>query len=140
MHVRFFSFLANSHVRSFILGKACPFFLVFSWICMSVLLFDPFFYSRGKSSQHTYDLRQRENSFATASTVAASQSPRFVIPVLIDKLSEGIKSRFSTHSLTSTSNYAKANILESYSTNCSIENCYICNRPEIDKMIEITAP
>ena len=83
-------------------------------------------------SQHTYDLRQRENSFATASTVAASQSPRFVIPVLIDKLSEGIKSRFSTHSLTSTSNHAKANILESYSTNCSIENCYICNRPEIE--------
>ena len=83
-------------------------------------------------SQHTYDLRQRENSFATASTVAVSQSPRFVIPVLIDKLSEGIKSRFSTHSLKSTSNYAKTNILESYSTNCSIENCYICNRPETE--------
>ena len=51
MHVRFFSFLANSHVRSFILGKACPFFLVFSWICMSVLLSNPFFYSRGKSNE-----------------------------------------------------------------------------------------
>ena len=84
-------------------------------------------------SSHTYGLRQRENRFPTASTIAVSQSPRFVIPTTIDKLSEGIKSKLSTHSLQSTVNYVKQTILDQYDECCTIENCYICNRPEPDQ-------
>ena len=81
-------------------------------------------------TQHTYNLRQRGNRFHNASTIAVSQSPRFVIPVTIDKLCDGIKSKFSTHSLQSTANYAKTTILEGYNSHCTIKDCYICNRPE----------
>ena len=81
-------------------------------------------------NQHSYQLRQRDNRYPTASTIAASQSPRFVIPQIISELEEGIKSKFTTHSLQGISNYAKSINLESYDTMCSINNCYICNRPE----------
>ena len=84
-------------------------------------------------NQHSYQLRQRDNRYPTASTIAASQSPRFVIPKIISELGEGIKSKFTTHSLQGISNYAKNNILESYDTMCLINNCYICNRPETER-------
>ena len=83
----------------------------------------------------SYQLRQRDDRYPTASTIAASQSPRFVIPQIISELEEGIKSKFTTHSLQGISNYAKTNILESYETMCSINNCYICNRPEIESWL-----
>ena len=84
-------------------------------------------------THHTYGLRQRENRFPIASTIAVSQSPRFVIPIAIDTLSEGLKSKFSIHSLQSTVNYAKQTILDQYDTHCTIENCYICNKPETEQ-------
>ena len=83
-------------------------------------------------TQHNYNLRQREESLPVASTIAASQSPRFVIPLTISKLSDGIKSKFSTHSLKGLSNFAKTEILNSYNTTCTIVNCYICNRPKTE--------
>ena len=79
---------------------------------------------------HPYELRRRDSRFPVASTIAVSQSPRFVIPKKISKLSDHIKSRFSTHSLQSTANFVKSTILETYNVSCTIEGCYICNRPE----------
>ena len=79
--------------------------------------------------QHGYHTRQCKRRRFEPSTIAATQSPKFVVPTIIDSLTDEIKSKFMTHSIKHVTSLAKKKFLESYSNTCNINNCYICNRP-----------
>ena len=69
--------------------------------------------------------RQRRQN--TPNTVGAAQSPKYLIPDLIGLISPEITAMFESETLKSTSNAAKKHFIEAYPTDCTIDNCYICN-------------
>ena len=78
---------------------------------------------------HDYNLR---NKYVLQSSVARTQSGdkcvRCYLPHLINNTDENILTKISTHSYQGFVFYVKTSILNSYSTLCTTNNCYVCNR------------
>ena len=77
---------------------------------------------------HDYNLR---NKYVLQSSVARTQSGdkcvRCYLPHLINNTDENILTKISTHSYQGFVFYVKTSILNSYSTLCTTNNCYVCN-------------
>ena len=65
-----------------------------------------------------------------AKTESANKCIRFHIPKLVNELylPNPAREKINTHSLTGFKNYLKKIIIDQYKEDCSIHNCYICNR------------
>ena len=78
---------------------------------------------------HDYNLRHK---YVLQSSVARTQSGdkcvRCYLPHLINNTDENILTKISTHSYQGFVFYVKTSILNSYSTLCTTNNCYVCNR------------
>ena len=61
-------------------------------------------------------------------TVLQQNCLRNYLPGVINTTPLNVLDKVSTHSYKGFSNYAKLKLIENYSNECSIENCYICNR------------
>lgn len=60
-------------------------------------------------------------------TYGARKTIRHYIPELINNFPETILQKVNTHCLNSFSKHIKLFILDSYGSECELENCYICN-------------
>jgi len=58
----------------------------------------------------------------------AKNNIRFRIPSSYNNCDQLVKEKFYSHSITGFSGYAKRFLLEKYQNECTIPNCYICNR------------
>ena len=78
---------------------------------------------------HDYNLR---NKYVLQSSVARTQSGdkcvRCYLPHLINNTDENILTKIWTHSYQGFVFYVKTSILNSYSTLCTTNDCYVCNR------------
>ena len=81
---------------------------------------------------HAHDTRQRYTPRPQVPrTVLAKSTIRFTIPELVTQMPNCIIDKISTHSIQGLSNYAKKYLLNQYQENCSLQNCYICNRSQL---------
>ena len=62
-------------------------------------------------------------------TATFSESIRFSLPCLLKNTPPLIKNKVQTHSMDGFKNYTKNALLAKYSTECTMNNCYICKRP-----------
>ena len=76
---------------------------------------------------HSYELRQREERLSSPNTVGASQSPKFLIPNIVRDIPADIMAKLETESLKVVTNATKNFFINSYATECTLMNCYICN-------------
>ncbi len=53
---------------------------------------------------------------------------RYCILLIVNESPPEIINKIDTHSLQGFSKYIKIKILETYNEDCTIQNCYICNR------------
>ena len=78
--------------------------------------------------QHRYETRQAgSRPHSSSNTITASQSPKYVIPKIIDSLPVSLISKIETLTIKSFSSQAKSYFLQNYNEQCTIERCYICN-------------
>ena len=75
---------------------------------------------------HTHNTRDRNGRRDTPSTISASQSPRFSVPKIFEKIDVSITSEFMTHKIQSIARRTKNMYINSYKAECDIPNCYIC--------------
>ena len=76
---------------------------------------------------HNHNTRHSTNlHFGRANHKFATQCVRFTVPRTINNLDTRIRQKFVTHSLQGFSNYVKNIMINEYSVNCDIRNCYIC--------------
>ena len=61
-------------------------------------------------------------------TSFAQQCLRNKLPSVLNGAEESILSKINTHSYKGFANYVKNHLIDRYSEQCSIQNCYICNR------------
>ena len=91
----------------------------------------PFFFNIFEIAEapptHSYELRQREERLSSPNTVGASQSPKFLIPNIIRDIPADITEKLETASLKVVTNATKTFFINSYATECTLSNCYICN-------------
>ena len=77
----------------------------------------------GRNTRHN----DRVPSIVTRTT-SAQKCIRNYIPSIINSMPPNILDKIETHSFNGFVNYTKHVILDSYSLECSIENCYVCAR------------
>ena len=78
---------------------------------------------------HDYDTRFRHLGTARRSkTVLGSKCIRYELPMLLHTTPPCIKDKVMSHSPQGYSNYIKTYILNEYTYQCRIPNCYICNQ------------
>ena len=81
------------------------------------------------SDIHSYDTRHNDTiPINVTRTVFAQDCIRNKLPSLLNKTSNLITDKIYTHSLEGFSSYAKKFILNTYSEECFIVDCWICNR------------
>ena len=82
-----------------------------------------------QGSQHTYNTRQSEQ-IRTECTQAeyCDNRLRIYLPGLVNSVPLHLLERIATHSIQGFSFGIKYHFLNSYPTECSIVNCYICHR------------
>ena len=80
-------------------------------------------------SGHSHNTRQRE-TFQSIRTNRASSDKilRHFLPKFLIEIPNDISNAIYTHSLQSVKRKFKSFLLNSYEKECSIQNCYICNR------------
>ena len=78
---------------------------------------------------HTHDTRRRDD-FGNENTnrISTERTLRHILPRFIPTVPEPILNSVYTHSLQTVKRKLKLHYLQSYQENCSIRNCYICNR------------
>ena len=78
---------------------------------------------------HSYNTRNQSALVIPYSrTSTARNSIRFKIPNIIRMTDESIISKMNTHSLNGFSGFTKRYLINNYSSECSLVECYICNR------------
>ena len=91
------------------------------------LYFDNFF--QRNADFHIHDTRNRNRVYlAGINNETTRKCIRVHIPNLINNLPANVKEKLDTHSLPGFTHYVKMYYIGRYSTECSIRNCYICNR------------
>jgi hypothetical protein len=87
------------------------------------------FVSLRQSEIHRYNTRF-SNSFQIPRVKHsfAKNSLRYRIPVILNNTDKSIIDKISTHSIFGFSRYVKFHFLNSYSSHCTIRNCYVCQR------------
>ncbi len=89
------------------------------------------------SNLHFVQNAERHNHFTRAQCNLYMMTPkpeyaryciRYRIPLIINESPPEIINNVDTHNLQGFSKHIKIKILESYNENCTIQNCYICNR------------
>ena len=91
------------------------------------LYFENFF--RRNDDIHRHNTRNRGELHLFHFNNSTTQNCiRFHIPNLINNLPDMIKNKIHTHSLSGFSHYLKSFMIGRYTSQCTIENCYICNR------------
>ena len=78
---------------------------------------------------HRYSTRQTFITSAIPSSKLSSTSLRFALPKIINDMDPIIKNKVYTHSLPGITSYFKNHVIKDYPVECTIPNCYICNRP-----------
>ena len=63
----------------------------------------------------------------TSRTVSAEKAVRYAAPSIIQDTPNIITDKIHTHSINGFSMYTKRYFCDLYSTDCSIQNCYVCN-------------
>ena len=77
---------------------------------------------------HDYNLQTKYVlQYSVARTHSGDKCMRRYLP-LINNTDENILTKISTHSYQRFVFYVKTSILNSYSTLCATNNCYVCNR------------
>ncbi len=80
---------------------------------------------------------ERHNHFTRAQGNLYMMTPKheyaryciiYRIPLIVNECPPEIINKIDTHNLQGFSKYIKIKILESYNEDCTIQNCYICNR------------
>ena len=80
-------------------------------------------------SVHTHATRNSKNLHKYRVKHAFAQKClRFTIIDVVNKCPDCIKNKVKTHSFQGFNNYVKQYFIDQYNEECSIRNCYICNR------------
>ena len=80
------------------------------------------------STVHQYETRQRRSiHLPVARTSQAGLCIRHFIPKLLKEIPLCIQDKVTSHSFHGFSQYTKNYFIQNYETDCSIQNCYICN-------------
>ena len=84
-----------------------------------------------RSDFHNYNTRQKNmlNKHETR-TVLAEKCLRHSIPLIINETDELILEKIFTHSYQGFTWYVKQKMIDSYTVECFVENCYICHLNE----------
>ena len=84
---------------------------------------------RKQHNIHNHNTRNRNDVTKPRTRIqAAKKSLRNHIPTIIGATSKEILDKIQTHSYHGFACYSKIKLLQEYSINCIIENCYICDR------------
>ena len=87
------------------------------------------YFFRRNSDIHEHNTRNRNSlHLFNYNNSTTRNCIRFHIPNLIKNLPMTVTAKVNTHSLPGFSNYLKRYLISKYEIECSIANCYICNR------------
>ena len=79
--------------------------------------------------QHAYFTRHRGGFYqCKPNTSSGIKCIRYFLPSLLSDTPACIKDKVHSHSFKGFTGYIKQHFINQYSTECSIQNCYICNR------------
>ena len=81
-------------------------------------------------SQPVHEVNTRNKSYIILNqpnTALPRESVRYKIPQIMLNVPQCISDKVETHSLDGFSKYAKNHIINNYSLDCHIANCYVCN-------------
>lgn len=81
---------------------------------------------RKTTSIHNYSSRGNKFYVPRVKHDFAMSAIRYKIPVFFNSMNEQFKNKCYSHSIDSFKKYVKGKIIDSYASECSIENCYIC--------------
>ena len=81
-----------------------------------------------KYSSHTYSMRKRPTIFPHPVHKSFENCLRYSLNHTINSTPENIIAKVDTHSLQGFTKYIKIHHLKMYNVNCTILNCYVCNR------------
>ena len=82
-----------------------------------------------QGAHHSHYTRQRNQIRPNATrTRYADNTLRNYLPALINNTPQNILQKIRTHSILGFSSNVKNNYLNSYNVECSIPDCYVCNR------------
>lgn len=82
----------------------------------------------GSVAGHHYDTRHRLSiRHPVPNRSSTLQSIRYFIPTLIAKSEQCVTDKINTHSYRGFSDYIKALYIKSYSSECNLPSCYVCN-------------
>ena len=83
-------------------------------------------YPRNSEADHYITLRNREIRLNQFNTTHGGNTLRHFLPTIISNLPPCITEKIETHSYDGFSRYVNKYVINSYSSACVIENCYIC--------------
>ena len=90
--------------------------------------FDPFNMPRN-CTYHNYNTRHCQNLRPfRPKREFCKRCLRYNLPKIINTTSTNIINKIFTHSFDSFCRYIKLSLLENYTENCIVENCYVCHR------------
>ena len=79
------------------------------------------------SEVHNYNTRNANNLTIPINRHSfVSKSIKFRLPTVYNNCPENIKAKMLTHSIEGFTQYVKADMIDKYSTHCTISNCFIC--------------
>lgn len=85
------------------------------------------FLKRSEFHNH-FSRRQNDYNIPRIKHEFARQSIRYKAAVTFNSMTTNFRVKIDTHSFIGFKHYIKRSMIDSYATDCHIENCYICNR------------
>ena len=81
-----------------------------------------------ETSNHLHNTRHcNEPRYPIPKIALAEKTLRYHLPTFIDSMPDQIIAKIDTHSEKGFAHYAKDKFIDSYSSSCDIQNCFICN-------------
>ena len=86
-------------------------------------------FNETNNANHNYNTRNRNNSrIQVTNRISSEKTLRYLLPKYLIQIPDNIKASIYTHSLLAVKNKFKLYALGTYTTICSIRDCYVCDR------------
>ena len=99
------------------------------------IYFDCFNFSRNYHFHNYFTRLSNHFHVVKVKHTFATKCLRFSLPTLLNCLPSCITDKYFTHSINGFTNYVKNYYLTSYSSQCLVPNCYVCNHWTLGKFI-----
>ena len=81
------------------------------------------------TANHDHNTRNRNvNRIPIPRTTSAKETIRYYLPSFMNDIPVLVRDKISTHSLKGFTNYSRSHYINTYTIECNIQNCYICNQ------------